>query len=152
MASILQQQWAEGCINVDIDIREPGLYYDTSNEINYCDVELGITGWGSRPVPQLFMLEAYVSSAIDEGCLSGFNESRWSDPEIDELTAEAGLTADPDARAAIYSQIAAIFNERGPIIVPYFANMIGVASDRVQGLEMAPFPGLTDYRTVSLAG
>ena len=152
MASILQQQWAEACIQVDIDIREPGLYYDTSNDVNYCDVELGITGWGDRPVPQLFLLEGYVSGAIDEGCLAGFNESHWSDPELDALVAEAGVTADTEARAAIYSQIAAIFNERGPIIVPYFANMIGVASSRVQGLEMAPFPGLTDYRNVSVAG
>lgn len=151
MAVLLQNQWAQGCINVDVQTLEPGQYYDTTNEINYCDVELGITGWGSRPVPQLFFLEAYVSGAIDEGCLNGFNESRFSDPEVDELVAQASVTADTDSRAAIYAQISAIFQERGPIIVPYFAPMIGVASDSVTGLVLNPFPGLTDYRTVSLS-
>ena len=152
LAVLLQNQWAEGCIRVEVQTVEGGQYYDTSNEINYCDVELGITGWGDRPVPQLFFLEAYISSAINEGCTTGFNESRFSDPEVDALVAEASVTADPEARAAIYSQISNIFVERGPIIVPYFAPLIGVASADVQGLELAPFPGLTDYRTVSMGG
>lgn len=151
LAVLLQNQWAEGCINVDVQTVEAGQYYTTSNEINYCDVELGITGWGDRPVPQLFFLEAYTTAAIDEGCTNGFNESRFSDSEVDELVAQAGVTADETERAAIYSQISQIFAERGPIIVPYFAPMIGVASNRVQGLELAPFPGMTDYRTVTIA-
>lgn len=146
MAALLQQQWAEtGCINVDIQVREENLYYDTSNPENYFDVTLGLTGWGSRPIPQQYLQEAYTTDAP-------FNESRWSDAELDALVAEARMTTDPAARAEIYSQIAQIFAERGPIIVPYFAPMIGAASERVQGLDMDPFPGLTDYRTVSLAG
>jgi peptide/nickel transport system substrate-binding protein len=152
LAVLLQNQWAAGCITVDVQTVEAGQYYDTTNEVNYCDVELGITGWGDRPVPQLFFIEAYTSAAIDEGCLNGFNESRFSDAEVDALVAEAGVTADTAARAALYSQISQIFAERGPIIVPYFAPMIGVASEGVQGLELAPFPGLTDYRTVSIGG
>ncbi|MAS33172.1 MAG: hypothetical protein CL610_04140 [Anaerolineaceae bacterium] len=151
MATLLQQQWMQAGINVTIDQRDAGLYYDTSNDINYCNVELGITGWGDRPVPQLFLLEAYVTSAIAEDCIGGFNETRLSNPELDALVEEAGVTTDTEARADIYRQIAEIFNEEGPIIVPYFANMIGVASNRVQNLTMAPFPGLTDYRNVSLA-
>ncbi|MBZ0297665.1 MAG: ABC transporter substrate-binding protein [Anaerolineae bacterium] len=151
LAVLLQNQWAAGCINVDVQTFEAGQYYDTTNEINYCDVELGITGWGARPVPQLFFIEAYVTNAIDEGCLNGFNESHFSDPELDDLVQQASVTADDAERAAIYAQISQIFKERGPIIVPYFAPMIGVVSDSVQGLELAPFPGLTDYRTVTMA-
>jgi peptide/nickel transport system substrate-binding protein len=152
LAATLQSQWSQGCINVDIQLLEAGQYYDTTNEINYCDVELGITGWGDRPTPQQFLLEGYVSSAIDEHCVSGYNESHWSDAELDDLVAQAGVTADPETRKTIYSQIATIFKDRGPIIVPYFAPMIGVASSKVQGLELAPFPGLTDYRSVSVEG
>ncbi len=151
LAVLLQSQWEPACIRVDIQTLEAGQYYTTTNEINYCDVELGITGWGDRPVPQLFFLEAYTSAAIDEGCNNGFNESRFSDPELDDLVAQAGVTADEGERAALYSQISRIFAERGPIIVPYFAPMMGVASDRIQGLELAPFPGMTDYRTVTIA-
>lgn len=149
LAAVLQQQWAAtGCINVDIQIREEGYYYDTSNPDNYFDVDLGITGWGARPSPQILLREAYVESGI----ATGFNESRFVDAEIEALVAEGSQTADPEARREIYRQVSDIFAERGPIIIPYFAPLFGAANSRVQGLDMAPFPGLTDLRGVSLAG
>jgi peptide/nickel transport system substrate-binding protein len=141
LATILQQQWAEGCIDVNLLVRPENVYYG-DNE--WLDAELGLTGWGSRPIPQQYLLEAYVTGAP-------FNESNFSDAELDALAAEAALTTDLDARAALYQQIAAIFADRGPILVPFFAPMIGATSARVQGLEMNPFPGLTDLRGVSLS-
>ncbi len=147
LAAVLQQQWAAGCINVDIQIREEGYYYDTSNPDNYFDVDLGITGWGARPSPQILLREAYVESGI----ATGFNESRFVDAELEALVAQGSQTADPEARREIYRQVGDIFAERGPIIIPYFAPLFGATSARVQGLEMAPFPGLTDLRGVSLS-
>jgi peptide/nickel transport system substrate-binding protein len=148
LAAVLQQQWAAACINVDIQVREEGYYYDVSNPDNYFDVDLGITGWGARPSPQILLREAYIESGI----ATYFNESRFADPELEALVAEASQTADPEARRAIYAQVSQIFLERGPIIIPYFAPLFGATSARVQGLEMAPFPGLTDFRTVSVGG
>lgn len=145
LATVLQQQWAEGCINVEIQVNEEGFYYSDDNPNNWLQAELGITGWGDRPVPQGYLTQAYITGGI-------YNETHWSDPELDELTAQAGVTADPDARAEIYHQIAEIFAERGPIIVPWFAPIFGAVRENVQGLEMAPFPGLTDLRTVSVSG
>jgi peptide/nickel transport system substrate-binding protein len=148
LAAVLQQQWASGCINVDVQVREEGYYYDTSNPDNYFDVDLGITGWGARPSPQILLREAYVESGI----ATGFNESRFVDPELEALVAQGSETADPAARREIYSQVGDIFAERGPIIIPYFAPLFGATGARVQGLDMAPFPGLTDLRGVSLSG
>lgn len=146
LATVLQQQWGDtGCINIDIQVREENLYYDTSNPENYFDVELGLTGWGSRPIPQQYLQEAYASDAP-------YNETRWSDSELDELIAQARVTTDSEARREIYAQISQVFAERGPIIVPYFAPMIGAASANVEGLVMDPYPGLTDYREVSIQG
>lgn len=148
LAAVLQQMWGEtGCINVDIQIREEGYYYDTTNPDNYFDVQLGITGWGARPSPQLVLREAYTEAGI----ATGFNETRFVDPELEELVAEASRTTDDEARREIYRQVSAIFRERGPIIIPYFAPLFGAISDRVQGLVMDPYPGLTDFRTVSLS-
>ncbi|MBK8026540.1 MAG: ABC transporter substrate-binding protein [Chloroflexi bacterium] len=147
LAQTLQQLWAEGCIDVDLQEIPVNLYYDVSNPENYFDVELGITGWGARPSPQLLLQEAYLESGI----ATYFNESRFVDPELEALVAEARANADTEARKAIYSQVSQIFLDRGPIIIPFFAPLIGAQSDRVQGLEMAPFPGRTDFRTVTLS-
>jgi peptide/nickel transport system substrate-binding protein len=147
LAAVLQQQWAQGCINVDVQIREEGYYYDTSNPDNYFDVDLGITGWGARPSPQILLREAYIESGI----ATGFNESRFVDAELEALVAQGSETADQEVRREIYAQVGDIFADRGPIIIPYFAPLFGATSARVQGLDMAPFPGLTDLRGVSLS-
>ena len=70
---------------------------------------------------------------------------------MDTLVQQASVTSDQTARAAIYNQISEIFADSGPIIIPWFAPVFGAARDNVQGLDMAPFPGLTDFRNVSLS-
>ncbi len=145
LATVLQQQWAEGCINVEIQVNEEGFYYSDDNPDNWLQAELGITGWGDRPIPQGYLTQAYVTGGV-------YNETHWSDAELDELVAQAGTTTDQDARTAIYHRIADIFAARGPIIIPWFAPIFGAARDSVQNLDMNPFPGLTDLRAVSLGG
>jgi len=136
----LQQQWEQGCIDVNILLRSESLYYA---DTEWLEVDLGITGWGDQPVPQGYLVQAYVTDGI-------FNETHFSDADVDELVAQAAVTADLDERAAIYSEISQIFAERGPVIIPWFASVVGAVSDNVSGLEMHPFPGQTDFRTVSV--
>lgn len=142
LAQFMQQQWEEGCIYAELLVRPENVYYG-DNE--WMEVDLSLTGWASRPIAQAYLGEAYVSDGI-------YNESHWSDAELDALIAEAAVTADLDARAAIYAQISAIFNERGPIIVPYFRPIYGATSASVSGLEIHSFPGRTDLRTASIGG
>ncbi len=146
MAVLLRDQWSEGCINVEILLRPENIYYG-DNE--WLDVELGVTGWGSRPVAQQYLVEAYVTSALPEN--GGFNESRFSSEALDALVEEAAVTADIDARAEIYAQIAQIFAEEGPVIVPFFTPMIGAVNNSVEGLAMQPFPGRTSFVGVSVS-
>lgn len=140
MATIMRDQMAQGCIDIEIFVRPENIYY-SDNE--YLDVEFGLTGWGDRPTPQQYLVDAYTG-------VTEYNESRFSTPELDELITQAGQTADIEARAEIYSQIARIFADNDQIIVPYFAPIIGAVTNNVEGLEIAPFPGLTDLRTVQI--
>ncbi len=138
LATVMRDQMAEACIDIDIIVRPENIYY---SENEYLDVEFGLTGWGDRPTPQQYLVDAYTSTAP-------YNESRFSTPELDALIAQAGQTADVDARAAIYAQIARIFADSDQVIVPYFAPIIGAVTNNVEGLDLAPFPGLTDLRVV----
>jgi peptide/nickel transport system substrate-binding protein len=142
LAAVLQQQWAEAGIRAEIVVRPENVYYSTDE---WSTVDLGITGWGARPTPQATLIEGYSSTSI-------YNESHWFDDELDALIAAAAVTADPVERAAVFAQISAVFAERGTVIVPYFAPIVGAARSTVQGLELAPFPGLTDFRDVTLGG
>ena len=141
LATVLQQMWEPACIRVNIEVRPENAYY-SSNE--WFDVALGITGYGARPTPQQFLVEAYASDGL-------YNETRWNSPALDDLIVQSGQTVDPAARQAVFSQISALFRDEGPIIIPWFAPMLAAARDSVQGLDVHPFPGLTDFRTVTLS-
>ncbi len=142
MGVLLQQQWAEGCINVEVLVEPENIYY---GDDGWLEVDLGVTGWGDRPTPQEYLAVAYASDGA-------FNESHWSNETLDALIAEASQTADIEARGAIYSEIAQIFNEEGPIIVPFFAPIIGVTGEGVDGVDLHPFAGRTDLRTITVSG
>jgi peptide/nickel transport system substrate-binding protein len=142
VAEFAQQQWREGCIDVELNVVPEGVYY-AEGENNWLDAQLGMTAWGTRPVAQEYLSVAYTTGAP-------FNEAQWSNEELDRLAAEAAVTSDIEARAELYDQISAIFAESGPIIIPYFRPVVGGYAQDVQGLDMHPFPGRTDFRPVSI--
>lgn len=142
LAEFMAQQWEEGCINVELIIRPENIYYGSDE---WLTVDLGLTGWGTRPTPQAYLGEAYVTGAP-------FNESHWSNERLDELAAQAAQVGDPEERAAIYAEISQIFAEEGPIIIPFFRPVAGAYRNDVQGLEMHPFPGRTDFDSVTIGG
>lgn len=140
LGEFMQQQLQDGCINVNLIIRTENIYYG-DNE--WLTVDLGLTGWGTRPTPQEYLDVAYTTGAP-------FNEAHWSNEDLDALAAEAAKTADVEARAALYNQISQIFVEQGPIIVPFFIPVHGAYRSNISGLNMHPFPGRTDFHSVTV--
>ncbi len=139
-AQALASQWEEAGIRVEIQIEEESVYYADDG---WLSVDLGITPWGSRPVPQLYLDLAYKTGAV-------WNESHFSDEELDELIAAASTTMNAEERVELYEEIQRIFIERGPIIVPYFFAQFGVTGQYVQGVSVHPFAGRTDFHEVTV--
>ena len=135
LAQALAAQWEEAGIRIAIEPQEEAVYYAESG---WLEVDLGITPWGPRPVPQVF-LDLYLKSD------AAWNEAHWSDEEIDRLIALAGSTLDEDERTRAYHDIQRIMIERGPIIIPYFFASFGVMAEYVGGVEVHPFVGRTNF-------
>jgi peptide/nickel transport system substrate-binding protein len=142
LAAVLKEQWAEAGVDVEIVVEPESVYY---GENGWLEVDLGITGWGSRPYPQFYLDVMLVTGAE-------WNESHFSDPEFDVLAATAGTTLDEAERIQAYADIQHLLIERGPIIVPYFFAQFGAISDQFEGLTLNAFAGRTDLRTVSFVG
>jgi peptide/nickel transport system substrate-binding protein len=142
LAAVLKEQWAEAGVDVEIVVEPESVYY---GENGWLEVDLGITGWGSRPYPQFYLDVMLVTDAE-------WNESHFSDPEFDALAATAGTTLDEAERIQAYADIQRLLIERGPIIVPYFFAQFGAISDQFEGLILNAFAGRTDLRTVSFVG
>jgi peptide/nickel transport system substrate-binding protein len=138
LAVVLKDQWAEAGIDVNVIVEPESVYY---GENGWLEVDLGITGWGSRPIPQFYLDVMLVTGAK-------WNESHYSDEEFDRLAALAGTTLDEAERVQAYQEIQRIMIERGPIIIPYFFAQLGAISDQFEGFEMKAFAGRTDMATI----
>lgn len=138
IAVVWKEQLAEAGVNVDIKVVPPDVYYQDDG---WLQVDFGITEWGLRATPQPYFQLAYTTGAK-------WNESHWSDPEVDQLAAQAASELDRAKRAEAYKKIQQIFIDRGPIIVPYFEATVVATSPKVKGLVVHPdFPRST-MRTV----
>ncbi|RPI33036.1 MAG: ABC transporter substrate-binding protein, partial [Chloroflexota bacterium] len=140
LAVVLKDQWAEAGIDVNVMVEPESVYYGDNG---WMDVDLGITGWGSRPYPQ-FYLDMMLA------CDAEWNESHFCDSEFDQYVKTAGTTMDEKARAEAYLAIQRLLLDRGPIIIPYFYTQVGAISDKFQGFEFKAFSGRSDVRNVSL--
>ncbi len=135
LAEALAAQWAEAGIRISIEPQEEAVYYADNG---WLEVDLGITPWGARPTPQVY-LDLYLR------CDAQWNESHWCDEEMEQLIEQAGATMDEAARTEAYHEIQRIMIERGPIIIPYFFASFGAWTDRVAGVSLHPFPGRTNF-------
>jgi peptide/nickel transport system substrate-binding protein len=142
LAAVLKDQWAEVGVNVEVVVEPESVYY---GDDGWLEVDLGITGWGSRPYPQFYLDTMLVCDAI-------WNESHFCDDELDSLAQAAGTTMNEEERVDAYNQIQALLIERGPVIIPYFFATLGAISDQFQGFEMKPFPGRSDLAAVTTTG
>lgn len=142
LAAVLKEQWSEIGVDVEISVEPESVYYADNG---WLEVDLGITGWGSRPYPQFYLDVMLVSDAI-------WNESHFSDPEFDELAAIAGTTMNEEERVQAYADIQKLLIERGPIIIPYYFAQFGAIRDQFEGLNLKAFAGRTDFRTVTFSG
>ncbi|NDJ79229.1 MAG: ABC transporter substrate-binding protein [Chloroflexi bacterium] len=140
LAEVLAAQWADAGINITIEPQEEAVYYADSG---WLEVDLGITPWGARPVPQVYLDLYLKSDAV-------WNEAHWSDEEIDRLVETAGTTLDEAERVNAYHEIQRVMIERGPIIIPYFFAQFGVMAEYVDGVDLHPFAGRTNFNTATV--
>jgi peptide/nickel transport system substrate-binding protein len=140
LAAVLKEQWAEAGINIEISIEPEDVYY---GEDGWLEVDLGITGWGSRPYPQFYLDTMLVTGAV-------WNESHFADEEFDALAETAGTSLDEAERVEAYSQIQQLLAERGPVIIAYYFPQFGAISDQFTGFQLEAFAGRTDLQTISL--
>jgi peptide/nickel transport system substrate-binding protein len=94
LAVVLKEQWARAGVDVEVVVQPESVYY---GENGWLEVPLGITGWGSRPVPQ-FYLDVMLA------CDAQWNEAHWCDEEVDRLIEIAGSTLDEQKRIDAYGR------------------------------------------------
>ena len=139
-AVLLKEQLADIGIEVNVVVEPESVYYGSDG---WLEVDFGITGWGSRPVPQFYFDVMLV-------CGARWNEAHFCDPELDRLVSVAGTTLDESSRQDAYADLQQLLFERGPLIIPYYFPMNAAVRDSVSGFDLSAFAGRTNFRTVTV--
>lgn len=150
LAQTLAAQWEDAGIRVTVEPQEESVYYA---DTGWLEVDLGITGWGSRARPGFYLRTMLHSNAIPvpgEDVGLRWNEAHYSDAELDEQIDIATTSPDPAASVAAYHEIQRILIERGPLIIPYFFAQFGVMASSVSNVSVHPFAGRTDFRSATV--
>ena len=139
LAQTLAAQWEEAGIRIEIQLEDENTYWAEA----WMEVDLGLTGWGPRATPQIYLDVAYRSDGT-------WNESRYSDPRVDELIDLARVSLNQEERIAAYKEIQQIMLDSGPIIVPYFFAQFMALASHVSGIELHPFAGRTRFNKATI--
>lgn len=131
MAQALKEMAAPGGFDIELDITEPGGYWD-----RWTEVDLGMTSWTHRPLDTMVLPLGYIADA--EGKPVEWNETRWVDQEFMTLLAEAEKTLDVEKRRAIMCKIEDIFMERGPIGIAYWKKVWNIVPSVFKNITAHP--------------
>lgn len=122
----LQNSWLEAGINASVNVMPGATYWDVWDK-----VPVGFTAWGQRPLGIMVLGLAYRTGAP-------WNESGYSNAELDALLEVAEGTVDVEARRAIMEKIEIIMQQDGPICQPAWTAIVTAFSDKVLGFELQP--------------
>ncbi len=123
----IQAMMVEAGIEVELDQRDNVAAITAYRQGDY---QVVFTGYSGALDPQDSTMMYQTGSFL--------NVTKYSDPEMDELIAQADLVLDESARAEIYAQIAEIAARDVPVAVINNYNDYYVASPEVNGQSLAP--------------
>ena len=129
-AQAMAAQWEEAGIRVQIELEEENNYWVSK----WLEVDLGVTWWGDRVAPQIYLDLAYRSDAT-------WNESHWQDERLDELIDFARSALDQEARVAAYKEIQRMFLDEGSNYCAVFLRIIHGDGEPRLGRGAASFLG-----------
>jgi peptide/nickel transport system substrate-binding protein len=106
---------------------------------SWLEADWGITDWGARPTASSYFKLAYTADAP-------WNETRWSDPELEAIVRRIDREVDETNATRLYHRAQEILIERGPIIVAYFEKAAAGIGVDLQGVSVASDWPRTSFR------
>lgn len=136
-AVVLQEMLKAAGITMQIDKVPAGTFYAEK----YMQTPFFISWWPILPEPDGVLSLGYSAQAF-------FNESGWTDPDLDALIEAGRGEQDMEQRQQIYAEAQQIISEQGGVIIPYFAPYLQAIRTNVKDLT----PGLRPvFQTMWLA-
>ena len=129
-------------VGIGVEIRkiERSSFWDTLRlPVAEAGWQIGMFGFNPSNASGLYHLDSmYTSNPDNEGRPSVWNITRFSNAEVDAMLAEAKVTVDGDARAAILADVQEIIWSEAPYIWLQVNNIISATRADLNGVEVWP--------------
>ena len=131
LAVLVQNAGKELGINVKIELRDD--YYNSywvSWDANTPGSDLGITDYGHRGVPDVFLNAPLLS--VDKGGV--WNAAEFANADYDAAVATYTSSVDLQSQQAAALKIQEILQDESPLMIPYNFNFMSAAQKNISGV------------------
>ncbi|MGH3037144.1 MAG: ABC transporter substrate-binding protein, partial [Gaiellaceae bacterium] len=135
LAQLVKNYAAEIGVTINLKITDAGTYYGDGvfGSSTWLDSVMGITDYGHRPVPNVYLTAALAGDPK----IGVWNSAHFRNDEYDELVRQYVAALDVDSQRSVAGQIQQLLLDETPIIFPYFYNFLSAAKPNLQGAVSA---------------
>jgi peptide/nickel transport system substrate-binding protein len=128
LAQVVKQSAKDVGINVTIDIADDdgSAYYDDKRSPSWLNSDFGITEYGHRGVPNVYLNSALITGGV-------WQAAHYSNPEFDTAAKSYMASGDIGVQKAQAKKIQEILLEDSPIGFAYFGSVLDVSKKNLTG-------------------
>ncbi len=132
LAQLIQNDLKAGGVDVKLNITDAGTYYGDAvfGKSPWLDSEFGITDYGHRGVPNVFLTAPLKSGGA-------WNAAHFKNKTYDKVTDDYVAALEPGQKKQLAKQIQELLLDESPMIVPYFYFLLTAARKNVAGVEVS---------------
>ncbi|AMM13210.1 MAG: ABC transporter substrate-binding protein [Pseudomonadota bacterium] len=130
LAVVIQNAAKAIGIKITLKVESQELYYGagTYGKSDWLDSPLGITDYGHRGVPNVFLNAPLTSEGT-------WNAAHFKNPQYDKLVADFVAALDVASQKKLSGQIQTLLLDETPVVIPYFYDQLIVTRANVKGVR-----------------
>jgi peptide/nickel transport system substrate-binding protein len=135
LAQLIKENAAQIGVTINLKITDAGTYYGDGvfGKSTWLDSVMGITDYGHRPVPNVY-LTAALSGDPKVGV---WNSAHFKNDQYDSLVKQYVAALDIGSQKGVAKQIEELLLDETPIVFPYFYYFLSAAKPTLQGAVSA---------------
>ena len=132
LAQLVKQYAAEIGVTINLKITDADTYYGDAvfGSSPWLDSVMGITDYGHRPVPNVYLASVYTSKGT-------WNAAHFKNPQADQLIGQYIAALDLDSQRGVAKQIQELLLDETPVSIPYFYNFLSAAKPNLKNAVSA---------------
>jgi peptide/nickel transport system substrate-binding protein len=132
LAQLVKQYASEIGVTINLKITDDATYYGDAvfGKSPWLDSVMGITDYGHRPVPNVYLSSVYTSKGT-------WNAAHFKNPTADQLIAEYIGALDLDSQRTAAKKIQELLLDETPVVIPYFYNFLSAAKPNLKNAVSA---------------